>query len=228
MTPAHDQSDTREITLLLRRAAEGDGGAFDQLLPLVYDHLKVLARRRLAPHRGHTLTPTALVHEAYLKLVDHTAVEWQSRAHFFAIASSAMRQILIDYARTRQAAKRGGGATHLPLDEGHELSIDEHFFADGRAEELLALNDALDRLASFDERGAKVVQYRFFGGLTNRETADVLGASEVTIRRAWTMAKTWLRAELNPPPLPKRRDPRTLGAPAGDLLRVPGGRGPRA
>lgn len=198
MPPAHDPA---TLTDLLRRASGGNRAAFDDLLGAVYAELKTLAHARLGLERaGHTLNTTALVHETYLRLIQQDRVEWQSRAHFFAIASSAMRQILIDYARTRQAAKRGGGATHLPLDEGHELSIDEHFFADGRAEELLALNDALDRLARFDERGAKVVQYRFFGGLTNRETADVLGASEVTIRRAWTMAKTWLRAELNPSP----------------------------
>ena len=182
-----------EVTALLRQAADGDSDAFDRLVPLVYEELKRLAGSRLKSERdGHTLDATALVHEAYLHLVDQTRVQWQSRSHFFAIASRAMRRILIDYAKMKNAAKRGGGVPALSLEAAAELLTDQ------RADELVALDEALDRLADFDERGAQVVQYRFFGGLENQEIADLLGVSEVTVRRSWTMAKAWLRRELAP------------------------------
>jgi RNA polymerase sigma factor (TIGR02999 family) len=188
-----------EITGLLRDATRGDREAFDRLLPLVYDELRQLARSKLRFERaGHTLTTTALVHEAYLKLIDQTRVEWRGRHHFFAVASEAMRRILIDYAKRRLAAKRGGGAGHIRLDEAPEVAAppaDDAFSLD-QAHELIALDEALERLAGFNAQGARVVQYRFFGGLTNAEVADVMGTSERTARRAWTVAKAWLRREL--------------------------------
>jgi RNA polymerase sigma factor (TIGR02999 family) len=208
----HDDR-THLITRLLREASSGRSAAFDQLLPLVYDELKQVARARLRSQRdGHTLTPTALVHETYLKLVDHTQVEWQSRAHFFAVASGAMRQILIDYAKRRRAAKRGGGAVHLSIDETIDLDFRDQGISDAQAEGLVALDAALTRLAEFDDRGAKVVQYRFFGGLAQREIAEVLGTSEVTVRRAWAAAKAWLRREVE-----------TAGRPGLDSLGATGG-----
>lgn len=187
------------ITNLLKKVSKGNREAFDELLPMVYDELKRVAGSRLSMQRdGHTLNATALVHEAYLKLVDQANVEWNSRAHFFAVASRAMRQILIDYAKWKNADKRGGGAPHVVLDQ-----IEEFFSYEGTGN-VLAIDEALERLAEFDERGAEVVQYRFFGGLTHAEIADVLGMSEITVRRSWTMAKTWLRRELrdDPPEAP--------------------------
>ena len=183
-----------EITRALHDASRGNREAFDRLLPLVYDELKRLARGQLRMEReGHTLDTTALVHEAYLKLVDQDRVEWQSRAHFYAVASSAMRRILIDYAKGRNAQKRGGGAAHESLDEsGRALSRSLALAAEGGVD-LLALNDALDRLAAFDARGASVVEYRFFGGMSHTEIAEVLGVSEITVRRLWQASKAWLR-----------------------------------
>ncbi len=185
-----------DITGLLRRAAHGDRTAFDRLLPLVYDELRHLAHAKLRLEQaGHTLQTTALVHEAYLRLVDQTRVEWNGRHHFFAVASEAMRRILIDYARRRRAAKRGGDARAVPLEAAAEVPADGVLSAE-QAEELLALDDALVRLATFNPEGARVVQFRFFGGLTNQEVAEVLGTSERTVRRAWTVAKAWLGREL--------------------------------
>jgi RNA polymerase sigma factor (TIGR02999 family) len=192
MAGDEDSGTRHDITALLRQAADGNASAFDTLLPLVYEELKRLAGSKLRLERdGHTLNATALVHEAYLQLVDQTQIEWQSRSHFFAIASRAMRRILIDYAKMKKAAKRGGGAPSISLDAAAE------FLSDEQADELVALDDALEELATFDERGAKVVQYRFFGGLSNQEIADLLGTSEVTVRRSWTMSKAWLRRELS-------------------------------
>lgn len=165
--------------------------ALNELFPLVYDELRRLARRRLRREReGHTLTPTALVHEAYLKLVGQTRVEWQNRAHFYAVASQAMRRILVNHAEARNAQKRGGSARHLSLDEV-ELA-----FTDDEVEELLVLDRALERLTEFNPRGADVVVYRFFGGLTHAEIAEVMDTSAVTVRRAWGAARSWLRREL--------------------------------
>ncbi len=185
-----------EITGLLHLAAEGDRGAFDRLLPLVYVQLTGIARRRLRLERtGHTLDTGALVHEAYLKLVDQTRADWRNRHQFFAVASEAMRRILIDYAKRRRAGKRGGGAGHVPLDDAVDLP-DHDVFTDGQAAELLALDEAMNRLADFNPDGARIVQYRFFGGLSNDEVAAMMGTSERTVRRAWTVAKAWLRHEL--------------------------------
>jgi RNA polymerase sigma factor (TIGR02999 family) len=166
----------------------------DRLMPLVYDQLRRMAHRQLAAERtGHTLSTTALVHEAYLKLVDQTRAQWQDRAHFFAIAAQAMRRILVDYARRHRAARRGGqdGSPPRPvsLDEV-ELPVAE------RADALLAIGDAVDRLAEFHARLAQVVECRFFAGLTEAETAAALGVSQRTVAREWALAKGWLYQEL--------------------------------
>jgi RNA polymerase sigma factor (TIGR02999 family) len=185
-----------EITALLQEASRGNKEAFDRLLPLVYDELKRVARGKLRLERpGHTLSPTALVHEAYFKLVGQTRTDWQNARQFFAVASQAMRRILIDYAKQRRAAKRGGSAHRLPLDEAEDVPAGA-LFSDDQAEELLALDGALTRLAEFNPVGAKVVQYRFFGGMSLEEVGELMGTSERTARRAWSMAKAWLRQEL--------------------------------
>lgn len=185
----------QDITEALVALRERDPDAMDRLVPLVYHQLRQIARRQLgAEPTGHTLSPTALVHEAWLRLADQTRTQWQDRAHFFAIAAQAMRRILIDYARRHRAARRGGspdGArpTRVPLDEV-ELPVAE------RAEALLALDEALDRLEQVDPRLAKVVECRFFAGLTEGETAAALAVSKRTVAREWTVAKGWLYQEL--------------------------------
>jgi RNA polymerase sigma factor (TIGR02999 family) len=185
-----------EITRLLAGAQQGNREALDALLPLVYDEMRRIAHGRLRSERdGHTLNTTALVHEAYLKLVDQTRVEWQSRGHFFAVAAEAMRRILVDYAKGRRASKRGGGAGSVELEAARNVSTDSPF-TDDEALELIELDGALDRLAAFNRQGALVVQYRFFGGLSTDEVAEVLGCSERTVRRSWTAARAWLRSEL--------------------------------
>lgn len=187
---------TGEVTRLLTEASSGNRVAFDRLMPLVYDQLRVLARNRLKAERlGHTLTPTALVHEAYLQLVGQERVEWRSRSHFFAVAAQAMRRILINYAKMKKRDKRGSGAAHIPLDDA-DLDAEPIPFTHDQAEELICLDDALERLRQFNNDGAVVVEYRFFGGMEYREIAEVLGVSEVTARRRWTAARAWLRSEL--------------------------------
>jgi RNA polymerase sigma factor (TIGR02999 family) len=186
----------QEITEALVALRDRTPDAMDQLLPLVYDRLRGMAHRQLkAEPAGHTLSTTALVHEAYLRLVDQTRTEWQDRSHFFAVASRAMRRILVDYARRHRAARRGGqpdGRTPTPisLDEV-ELPVAE------RAEALLALDDALDRLAQLDDRMVRVVELRFFAGLTEAEAATALGVSQRTVAREWAVAKGWLYQELS-------------------------------
>jgi RNA polymerase sigma factor (TIGR02999 family) len=163
----------------------------DALLKLVYDELHRQAHRYLQKERaGHTLQTTALVQEAYLKLVEQKSVEWESRSHFFAIAATMMRRILIDYAKTRHRVRRGGEHEDLPLENALTISVSEIDF------DLLALDEALDRLAAKDEHLAKVVELRFFSGLDVVETAEVLGISESTVKRDWQMAKAWLHREL--------------------------------
>lgn len=189
--PSADQ----EITGALLALRNQDPGAMDRLMPLVYEQLRRVAHRQLEAERsGHTLSTTALVHDAYLKLVDQSRVQWQDRAHFFAVASRAMRRILIDYARRHRAIRRGGqldGTPPIPVSLDHvELP------AAGRAEALLALDEALDRLCRVDERLAQVVECRFFGGLTETETAAALGVSKRTVAREWAVAKGWLHQEL--------------------------------
>jgi RNA polymerase sigma-70 factor, ECF subfamily len=192
-----DPHEPGEITRLLREASGGNGDAFSRLVTLLYRELNQLAHRKLrleAP--GHTLSTTALVHEAYLKLVDQTRAEWHNREQFFAVAAEAMRRVLVDHARRRQRAKRGGAVEPLPFDEAGD-SIPA-FLDDDQADELIGLDEALQRLAVFNAEGARIVQLRFFGGLSNDEVAAVIGSSERTVRRSWTVAKAWLRRELGP------------------------------
>jgi RNA polymerase sigma factor (TIGR02999 family) len=186
-----------DVTQLLQEASRGNRDAFDRLLPLVYEELRQTAHARLRSEReGHTLDTTALVHEAYLRLVDQSRVEWQNRAHFLAVASDAMRRILIDYARRTRAGKRGAGAPRVSLDDAGDQFEAPPPFPDEQADELVALDEALQRLAVFNAQGARVVQYRYFGGLTMEEVATVLGTSERTVRRTWAVARAWLRREL--------------------------------
>lgn len=179
--------DPSEITRLLNDAGSGQGDAVERLYPLVYDELRRLAQSQLAGERaGHTLQATALVHEAYLRLVDQTRVEWKNRSHFFAIAAQAIRRILVDYARRRGRKKRGSGAVHVPLDD--LMNIPDG----GPSTDLVALDDALERLAVENGERARVVEMRFFAGLTAGETAHVLGVSTRTVERHWQFARAWL------------------------------------
>lgn len=178
-----------EITVLLRAWRGGDQGAFERLTPLVYDELRRRARHYLHGERAnHTLRPTALVHEVYLRIVDIDRVDWRDRAHFFALAARHMRRILVDSARARRYQKRGGGAVNVTFEE--RLAVSQ------RGPDLVALDDALDLLAREDERKARVVELRYFGGLTNEEIATALDVSTDTVTRDWQMAKLWLRREL--------------------------------
>ena len=182
-----------EITSLLQEVRSGEGDAMERLLPLVYEDLRRIAHRQLAGERdGHTVSTTALVHEAYLRLVDRNA-DWSNRAQFFAVAAQAMRLVLVDYARQHRAAKRGGALRQVPLDDAM-LVVEE------RADLLLGLDEALTRLAALDARQGRVVECRFFGGLTEEETAEVLGVTARTVRRDWIKAKGWLHQELNGTP----------------------------
>lgn len=184
------QARTPEVTLILAQVRQGQAGASERLFPLVYDELRRLAAIYLQRERpDHTLQPTALVHEAFLRLVGEDEQRWENRAHFFAVSARAMRRILIDHARGRHAAKRGGQAKRVPLS-------DEPGVVPDRDEYLMALDEALDRLAQLDERQARVVELRFFGGLTIEETAQVMGVSHATIERDWAMAKAWLHREV--------------------------------
>jgi RNA polymerase sigma factor (TIGR02999 family) len=182
----------QEVSQLLRAWSEGDKSAFDKLMPLVYQELRQMARRYMdGQQAGHTLQTTALIHEAYLRLVDcGQEVPWQNRAHFFGVAAKAMRHILVDYARTRQAAKRGGRAVQVAFDEAA-------FVFEERTAELVALDDALQSLATFDPRKSQVIELRYFGGLTVEETAEVLKVSPETVARDWRLARTWLLRELS-------------------------------
>jgi RNA polymerase sigma factor (TIGR02999 family) len=183
--------DTQPVTQLLLELGDGQSGAMDRLLPLVYDELRRIARRALRRERtGHTLATTGLVHEAYLRLVDQTRIGYTDRAHFFGVAARAMRQVLVDYARRHRAAKRGGAQRVVTLDEG-ALALED------RAESLLALDEALTDLESVDARLGQIVQCRFFGGLTEEETAEVVGVTARTVRRDWLKAKGWLYAQLS-------------------------------
>ena len=182
---------SEEVTQLLIAWNNGDKAAFDQLMPLVYRELRHLARRRLGRENAdHTLQTTALVHEAYLRLVGQKAAHWQNRAHFYAIAAQMMRRILVDYARSRCYAKRGGGAQKVSFEENMAVSS-------RRAANVIALDEALTTLAEIDPRKSRMIELRFFGGLSIEETAKILGVSPGTIRRDWTMAKAWLQREVN-------------------------------
>ena len=187
----------RDVTELLADLQGGDAAAVDVLLPHVYGEMQALAERQLRRERdGHTLNATALVHEAYLKLVRQDRADWQNRAHFLGVAAVAMRRILINYARGRRAEKRGGGDPLATFDDGAVGRV-------ARSDELLAPDESLDRLAERSERQARVVELSFFGGLTQPEIAEALGISEPTVRRDWRMARAWLSHDLRddgPPP----------------------------
>jgi RNA polymerase sigma factor (TIGR02999 family) len=180
-----------EITQMLIELTGGNKDVVNQILPHIYGELRRLAGSYLRRERAdHTLQPTALVHEAYMKLIDQKQVHWQNRAHFFGIAAQVMRRILMDHARKHTADKRGGDAEKLPLEE--EILIVSH----DRSAELIALDDALENLAQLDEQKAKIVELRYFGGLSIEETAEVMGVSVPTINRQWRMAKAWLYSEI--------------------------------
>ena len=178
------------VTALLAKAGAGDASALSDVFPLIYGELRRLAERQLRREPdGHTLSPTALVHEAYMRLVDYSRVEWNGRAHFLAVASTAMRRILVEHARGHRSEKRGGTLRRIPID-AVELGTAE------RSDMLVALDEALDRLGELDRRQAQVVECRFFGGLTEEETAEALGIGLRTVKRDWAKARSWLHREL--------------------------------
>ncbi len=179
-----------EVTKLLSKAQSGDRESLDELLPIVYNELRIIAKSKLKGERAdHTLQATALVHEAYMRLLEQTEVDWKNRLHFFSIASEMMRRILVNYAISKNAQKRGDGVTKIELDEGVSYAEQKDF-------DLVALDEALKQLAEFDEKQAKIVELRFFGGLTIEETAEVLEISDSTVKREWRMAKAWLKTKL--------------------------------
>jgi RNA polymerase sigma factor (TIGR02999 family) len=183
-------SSTHQVTHLLRAWGEGEQSALDKLVPLVYQEMHRLAQVYMSRERsGHVLQTTALVNEAYIRLVDTTKASWQNRAHFFAICANVMRRILVEWARSRQALKRGGAAVPLEL-------VESLVAADGPGQDLVALDDALKDLSTLDPRKGKVVELRFFGGLSVEETSDALKISCETVMRDWKFAKSWLRREL--------------------------------
>ena len=184
-------STQQDPTALLRAWGGGDQAAFEALLPLVHDELRQIARRQMRKERqGHTLQPTALVNEAYLRLIEVKRMRWQNRAHFFAMAARVMRRILVNAARARGYQKRGGGAQRVTLDEGLAISSE-------MPPDLVALDDALTALAATEPRKAQVVELRFFGGLSVEETAEALHVSAVTVMRDWRFAKLWLLREMS-------------------------------
>jgi RNA polymerase sigma factor (TIGR02999 family) len=180
-----------KVSQLLLDWSKGDKAALDTLVPLVHEELHRLAHRYMGGERpGHTIQTTALINEAYLRLTDYKKMRWQNRAHFFAIAAQVMRRVLVDYARRRHYAKRGGGAFQVSLDEAMVLSADT-------SAELIAIEEALNDLAAFDPRKSQIVELRFFGGLTPEETAEVLEISPTTVKREWQRAKAWLYLAIN-------------------------------
>ncbi len=182
---------TEEITQLLLAWGKGDEEAFDRLMPLVYDEMRKIARRYMSRQRpDHTLQTTALVNEAYLRLIDSSKVQWQNRAHFYAISAQLMRRILVDFARARTNQKRGGGAQKVVLDEALTLTSEP-------GADLIALDDALNELAKLDRRQSQIVELRYFGGLSEDETAEILDISARTVRRDWSLARAWLYRQLN-------------------------------
>jgi RNA polymerase sigma-70 factor, ECF subfamily len=187
MDPSH-----ADVTALLLQLSQGNQKAAEKLIPLVYEELRKLARGYMRRERpDHTLQTTALVHETYLRLVRQQATNWQSRSHFFAIAAQLMRRILVDHARGHLREKRGGPKVLLPLNEALVFSLE-------RSEELVQLDGALERLSKLDARQSRIVELRFFGGLSIGETSEVLGISPKTVKRDWAVAKAWLHAELRP------------------------------
>jgi len=192
-TPIRNMKDEspHDITQMLIELTDGNTEVVNQILPRIYDELRKLASSYLRRERAdHTLQPTALVHEAYMKLIDQKKVHWQNRAHFFGIAAQVMRRILLDHARKHNADKRGGEAEKLPIEE--EILVVSH----EKSAELIALDDALETLAKMDPQKAKIVELRYFGGLSIEETAEVMGVSVPTINRQWRMAKAWLYGQI--------------------------------
>jgi len=180
-----------EVTALLNRIKDGDREAAAELVPRVIGELRRLARHYMRNERvGHTLQPTALVNEAYLRLADYRQMDWKSRSHFFGVAAAVMRQVLIDYARRHRAGKRGGRLQSIPLEEAGELLSPE------QSREVLQVHEALERLTTLNARHAKVVELRYFGGLSVEETAEVLGVAAITVKRDWALARAWLRTQL--------------------------------
>ncbi|MBV8816833.1 MAG: sigma-70 family RNA polymerase sigma factor [Acidobacteriaceae bacterium] len=180
----------QDVTALLLQWGSGDNAALEKLTPLVYDDLRRLARSYLRSERSeHTLQSTALVHEAYMRLIDQRHVQWQNRAHFFGISAQLIRRILVDHARAAQAEKRGGGAPKLSIEEGLAATGQRDF-------DLVALDDALRQLAELDPQQARIVELRYFAGLTVEETAEVMQVSTATVKRDWVVAKAWLRREI--------------------------------
>jgi RNA polymerase sigma factor (TIGR02999 family) len=185
------ETSTQQVTRLLMDWSNGDQSALEQLTPLVYSELRRLAGRYLRKERpDHTLQSTALVHEAFIRLIDQKSVKWQNRAHFFGVAAQMIRRILVDHARNRHASKRGSGAPRLSLDEAIALP-------DRKDLDLVALDDALNSLAKIDPQQARIVELRFFTGLTVEETAEVLGISPATVKRDWVTAKAWLYRDIS-------------------------------
>lgn len=179
-----------QVTQLLVDWQAGSGDALDKLMPVVYEELRRLARHYLQQERAnHTLQATALVHEAYVRLVDHANISWQGRAHFFAVAARTMRRVLVDHARLHRAEKRGGGEAKLRLEDVPDLAAEPDL-------DLVALDGALENLARLDARQSEIVELRFFGGLTNEEIGEVLEISPRTIKREWRLARAWLRCEM--------------------------------
>lgn len=185
---------TPDVTALLKAWAGGDANALEELVPLVHRELHRIARHCMAAERtGHSLQPTALLNEAYLRLTGVAHVDWQDRAHFFAMSARLMRRILVDVARSKKYQKRGGGNAVAPLDDAMAVALE-------RPPDLVALDLALEALAQFDTRKSRIVELRFFGGFTVEETADVLGVSAETVHRDWRLAKSWLRREVQREP----------------------------
>ena len=194
--PKQRSHNKEALTQMLQASQAGDKEAVNKLLPLVYDEMRNIARQKLRFERdGHTLDTTALVHEAYFKLIDHEKVEWQSRAHFLGVAALAMKRILINYAEQRNAIKRGGEFSRVEADELADPN--NPWMTDSKAEEILALNQSLERMKEFNPRGSRVVEYHFFGGLTWKEISEIMGIAVITVRRAWTAAQLWLKRELD-------------------------------
>jgi RNA polymerase sigma factor (TIGR02999 family) len=193
MEPTKNHRERDDVTTLLLRVKVGDRNAESALMPLIYDELRAIARNHMRHERqDHTLQATVLVHEAYLQLAGDSQVDWQNRAHFFALASRAMRRILIDYARGARAEKRPGAHEKVELDSAL-------IFTEEQKVDVLALNEALERLATWDLRQSQVVEMKFFAGLSFEEIAEVLNISDRTAKRDWTMARAWLHAELTRP-----------------------------
>ncbi|MFN0140295.1 MAG: sigma-70 family RNA polymerase sigma factor [Pyrinomonadaceae bacterium] len=189
---AEDSNTRKHVTEMLKAWSAGDAEAANTFMPLVYDELRKQAKRFLRRERpNHTLQATALVNEAYIRLIEQRDVNWQNRAHFFGLAANMMRRILVNYAVNRNRVKRGGVAENLELEEALSVSVEEHDV------DFIALDDALNRLAELDEQQAKIVELRYFSGLSIEETAEVLHISPATVKRDWSMARAWLRSELD-------------------------------